>query len=317
MKTQYIKYTTALCLGAMLSFSSCLKDDSHYLDPAATQQYVAELTLSGLNPDNYSTDAVTDAGPTITRQMDINIASINAPTTATTVTVGVDNSIVATYDAANPAINYLVMPAGSYTFPDQTVTIPAGSRQATVSVTFNKALLDPSQSYMLPIKIKSASVLISGNYSIHYLHFIGNDFAGAYTWDYRRWQNGVGPVPYVVPSQSPTGGSPDIQTLNQAGTISPVSPTEFMMLTGYNSTGVLYDVTFTRTVSGGVAQYSNWAVTFPQAQLDKWAAAGITNIVAPKFTIPPPSNATQPKIIEINYVSGGASGRYIDDTYHH
>lgn len=236
MKTSYLKHITAVCFLAILSLSSCLKDD-RYFNPAATASYVAQLPLSG--KANFSADAITDAGPTITRQFVVSIASINPPTTATSITVGVDNSLIAPYNAANTAVQYIAMPTNAYTFPDVTVTIPAGATQATLSVTFDKSKLDPSQSYMLPIAIKSApGVTISGNYGVHYYHFIGNDFAGTYNWDFTR---------------TPASGN----FVGHTTSFLPVTPTQFEVAGGYYTANIRYEVTFTKNTDG---TYSNFQV---------------------------------------------------------
>ena len=304
MKTRFIKGITAICFAVSLLLSSCLKDDSHYFNPSDTGagNVFASFPLGGIQ--NFSSDAVTGAGID-TVQYAINVASATLITTPVTITIGIDNSYIAPYNTANPSITYLAVPAAAVKLVGTTYTLPAGtSHEVIATFILDRTQLDPSQSYMLPIRIVSASVPIATNFSIHYFHVIGNDFAGTYVWDYRRYNNGL------------AGGTSGGTTLGQPGTINPVTPTEFQMLTGYNGQKVLYDVTFTRTVSGGIAHYTNWAVSFPKSELDKWAGAGITNIVPPAFTVPPPSDSTQPKQIEINYVSGGAFPRYIDDTYH-
>ena len=82
------------------------------------------------------------------------------------------------------------MPSNAYSFTTTSVTIPAGQLYAITSVTFYKALLDPSISYVLPIKIVSGTgAQITANLNIHYFHFIGNDFAGAYEHFYTRWND--------------------------------------------------------------------------------------------------------------------------------
>lgn len=288
-----------------ISLAGCLKDNPN----VDFSKIVPTINLPYSGLAYFSSDAVTDAGDTITKTFTINLASDYPLKTDTKVTVGVDNTVIPTYDAAYPAVNFIAMPAGAYVFPQTTVTIKAGTRLATLSVTFYKHVLDPSQSYLLPIKILSADQVISANFSIHYYHFIGNDFAGSYKYDYRRWQNGTG------------AGAPNITSLGQlppadGTTLSPVTPTEFKMITDYNGQKVQYDVTFTRTVtSPGVVTYTNWAVKFLPEDLAKWAPAGISNIQAPAFTVPPPANNSAPKVFELNYISGGAFPRYIDDTY--
>jgi hypothetical protein len=314
MKKRLYFITTALAAMAALSLSSCLKDPRYVnFGQGGT---VVNFPKGGLA--FFSADAITDANDTIVKQFAVELASPTVPSSSSDVTIAVDNSIIATYETTNNSVDYLTMPDGSYKLSATKVTIPAGQRSAAITVTFYKALLDPSKSYMLPIKIVSgpSGATISGNMGIHYYHFIGNDFAGTYHYDYRRWQNGTGPGAGIIPSQSSAGVPPDIT--NSPGenvVISPVSPTEFQMVTDYNGQGVNYDVTFTKTGTGASATYSNWSVQFLPGDLQKWSDAGITNMLAPAFVIPPPATATDPKIFELRYVSGGAHGRYIDDTY--
>jgi hypothetical protein len=307
-----------IILGAItVSLTSCLKDKPN-VDFSNIGAF-AELVHSGI--PYFGDDAITDAGDgadlTITRTVEVNVTGVYAPTKDVTVTVALDNSIIAPYNAANPAVTYLPMPAGSFVFATTTVTIKAGTRVADIPVTFYKAKLDPSKSYMLPLKLTTSNIAIAANYNIKYFHFIGNDFAGTYTWKYHRWQNGTGPgstnIPWDIDNTTDDAG-----LVYPTAPISPITATEFEMTTGYNGQGVKYDVSFTRTVDASnpsLVHYSDWTVKFTAANIAKWTAAGITNMVPPKFTIPPPSDNTKPKIFELNYVSGGAFGRYIDDTY--
>jgi hypothetical protein len=327
MKTRFLNRITAMSFAAtVLLFSSCLKDDARYFDPESVQSNVAELPLSGLN--NFAKDAITAAGVT-TITYAVGVTAKNPPATPTAITVGVDMSLIATYNAANPAITYIALPAANYTLGTTAVTIPAGKNSTTTTVTIDRTGLDPAASYMLPIKITNSNGLpISANYGIHYYHIIGNDFAGTYTWEYRRYQNGTGPGTVGSPARPAIpslgeGSAPDITNqvggvfVANNGKINPVSPTEIQMETGYNTNHVMYDLKFTRN-AGTPVTYTGWSVTFDAANIAIWTAAGITNFVAPTFTIPPPANSNAPKTFEMNFVSGGsaATGRYIDDTYH-
>jgi hypothetical protein len=293
---------------AAVSLSSCLKDkpntDFSSIGP------VLELPVAGLQ--YFSLDAITDPTDTIIRYCVVNMASASPLSTATSYSLTVDNSLIAKYVAANPAVNFVAMPAGSYTINRLTGTIPAGKRLDTVIVTFYKHLLDPSQSYMLPLALKSTSNgILSGNFNAHYYHFIGNDFAGTYTYEYTRYNNGTGTPPFLLDNIG-------------TGVLSPVTPTEFQMTTGYNSQGVRYDVTFTRTVVGGVPMYSNFAVTFVAADVTGiWGAAGIT-VTSPAVFFNPPFNPAGPltfaqakQIFKFQYVAfNGSAFRYIIDYYH-
>ncbi|AYL98407.1 DUF1735 domain-containing protein [Mucilaginibacter celer] len=317
MKMKYITQGLAL-LVLTVFFSSCLKDD-RYVDFGASGTIV-EFPLGG--KINFAADAITETpdpsdNSTIVREFAVNVASPELPTKETKLTLAVDNSIVADYNKSQSVVSYEAFPTDAFKFTNTSVSIAAGKRVAIVSVTFYKAKLDPSKSYMLPIKIADAGGLnISANKGIHYYHIIGNDFAGTYIYDYRRYQNGTGPGPGKIPSKG-EGLPPDITNdPNTKVAISPITPTSFSMVTNYNGQNVAYTVSFTRTVDGSIVRYTDWQVTFDDDNLKKWADAGITNKVAPAFTLPPPATSTDPKFFELNYVSGGASGRYIDDTYH-
>lgn len=294
----------------IVALTSCLKDKPN--TNFSNLSTITELVESG--KAYFSQDAITSAADTVVIPIQVNVASPNPPTSDVTVNLAVDNSLI----IADPAVGYVTMPTTAYNLSATTVIVKAGQRLANVTLTIYKKLLDPSKSYQLPVKIASVSTgIISGNLGVHYYHIIGNDFAGTYSYQYRRYQNGTGPGIGAIPSLG-QGSKPDIDNGTTATTIlSPVSPTEFKMVTNYNGQGVMYDVTFTRTVtSSGVINYTNWAVKFLDVDIAKWTTAGITNMVSPKFTIPPPENSTSAKIFELNYVSGGASPRYIDDTYH-
>ena len=254
-----------------LTFSSCLKDKT-YVDVSKSGTNV-NFPLGGLY--NFSSDAITetpdtDANGTIVRAFSVNVASVNVPTTATTVTFTVDDAAtIAAYNAANPAVVYEAMPANAYKFTTTTLTVPSGQQYANTSVTFYKNLLDPSKSYMLPITIsKTTNGIIASNLSTHYYHFIGNDFAGSYEQTFERW-NASDSTSAALNGNSYLTPQPAI--------FNPVTPTEFTVYTGYDGGGAIhYDVTFTKTVTGGVASYTNFHVAI--------LAADVTAI-APTITI--------------------------------
>ena len=255
MKKRLYIITTVLASMAALSLSSCLKD-SRYVS-FSQGGTVINFPLGGLS--HFGADAVTDAGDTIVKQFSVDVASPTIPTSATDVTIAVDNSIITSYNASQTAVNYNTMPDGSYVLSATKVTIPAGQRVGIVTVTFYKHLLDPTQSYMLPIKIVSgpSGSIVSGNFGIHYYHFIGNDFAGPYLQDFIR---------------TPPGGNFTAQPV----TILPVTPTQFEVGSGYAGLGIRYEVTFTKNGTGPTATYTNWAIVMnPDDITNVLNAAGI------------------------------------------
>jgi len=236
MKTKIFNKIPALAIIVLLalSFNSCQKDTG-FIDFSGVGN-VVDMPQSGAA--FFSADAITASGID-TLKFAVELSSPNTLSTPLSVIVGVDNTIIPTYNAANPAIVYNPFPSNAYTFPDVTVTIPAGQRVVYLTCVVNKAVLNPALSYMLPISIKSApGVTISGNFGVHYYHVIGNDFAGSYSWDFTR---------------VPAAGN----FVGHTTTIYPVSPTQFEVAGGYYTGTIRYECTFTKNSDG---TYSNFQV---------------------------------------------------------
>jgi hypothetical protein len=305
----------------VLSLSSCLKDDSRYTDFSKGTPIV-EFNLGGLS--YFGPDAVTESSDTVTRKFAVSVASVTVPTTATAITLAVDNSIITTYNAANPGVTYIAMPANAYKVAVTAVNIPGGQRVFVDSITIYKNKLNPSLSYLLPLKIASTSggYTISGNMSVHYYHVIGNDFAGTYREKYQRYN-----APDST-SAALNGASFDFSD-GVTTTFVPVSPSEFTVYAGYVSQSEFrYDVTFTKSGSGAGATYSDFHVTFIASDVTAESAAGIEVTQAPVFFDPvthkpatanlagPYTFAEAQKIFHFQWVPSTSAGpRYILDTY--
>lgn len=243
-----------------LSISSCLKDKPN--TDFSGIGTVVELPWSGLQ--YFSKDAITDNSDTVVVKFGINIASAKTLSTATNYTVAIDYSLLTAYQATNSAVTYLQMPDGSYTINKTSGTIAAGQRLDSVTVTFYRSKLDPAKSYMLPIKLASASNgILSGNFNAHYYHFIGNDFAGNYEQYFTRWS--------VADTSNAANKDYNRVDVGQA-TFLPVTPNEFTVTSAYY-TGIPYHVTFTKTGSGAAATYSNWAIFFTTADVQSYFVA--------------------------------------------
>jgi hypothetical protein len=312
MKKKLFIITSLLISAAVLSLSSCLKDN-RYVDFSNTGTIV-NFNLGGLA--YFSQDAITetpdsDANGTIVRQFAVNIGSSTPPKTATVITLAVDSSLVAPYNAANTAVQYTTVPSNAYVFTNTTVTIPAGQTTAIVSITFYKNKLNSATSYMLPVRIAKAPYTISANMGIHYFHFIGNVFAGAYTHYYSRWET---PDTTTTPSSNRVL----IGTIGST-TLSPVTPNEFTVQTNYY-TQPNYDVTFTITGTGATATYSNFAVKFLPGDIaagSQWAE-NITVATSPKLTLPnydPTIQYTYAQALKLFRFYFNTSSRAIIDEY--
>jgi hypothetical protein len=272
----------------------------------------------------FGADALTSTADTVTQQFAVSVASTTIPKTATTVQLAVDNSIITSYNAANPAVVYTALPTGTYAL-NTTVNIPAGQRVAIVTLTIYKNKLDPTQSYMLPIKIASTSggYTISGNMGVHYYHIIGNDFAGTYRWQFQRY-NG-----FADSTSAPLNSSSYAFSAGHTATFIPVSPTEFTVYSGYVSGAeIRYDVTFTKTgTDRNTASYSAFHVKFVSSDVTSIGNSGITVGQAPVFFDPvthkpasadlagPYSFTEAQKIFHFNWIAVTSAPRYILDTY--
>ncbi|HEX3386367.1 MAG TPA: DUF1735 domain-containing protein [Mucilaginibacter sp.] len=262
MKKRLYFVTAILAATAALSLSSCLKDPRYYT--LNTGQTVINFPLGGIA--HFSNDAITDAGDTIVKQFAIDLASANLPTTATDVTIAVDNSIITAYNPTSP-VQYNPMPNGSYVLSATKVTVPAGQRVGVFTVTFYKSALDPTQSYMLPIKIVSGNSgnIISGNFGIMYFHFIGNDFAGVYKWQFTR---------------TPPAGNFTFADGNTA-TFSPDTHTTFDVIGGYYTGNLRYVVTYNESGAYPNATYSNFQISMNPDDVATLTGASISITVQP------------------------------------
>jgi hypothetical protein len=252
---------------AVVSLSSCLKDKPN--TDFSSIGTVLELPYAGLQ--YFNQDAVTSSADTIVMSFGVNIASAKTLSTDTKYTVAVDYSLMTAYNAAHTAIAYVQLPEGSYTLNKTSGTIKAGQRLDSVKVTIYKNQLDPSKSYMLPIKLASTSNgILSGNFNAHYYHIIGNPFAGSYTWNFTRYNNSTG-------TGSPAGGT----FTGGAVTIYPVIPTQFEVVSGYYLQTERYEVTFSQP---DATHFNNFQIAFNAADVASvFTANGISITQNPVF----------------------------------
>jgi Domain of unknown function (DUF1735) len=280
-----------LLVAFALSLGSCLKDTPNV--DFSNLQTTVEFYKGGLNFFNEDAVIFTKAVDTANRWMAVNIASAYPLTTPLTVTVAVDTNLVATYKAENPGVDYQVLPAAAYVFPDQTFTIPAGSRVDSLYLTLYNETLDPTVSYMLPIVIKDASgQIISANKGQRYYHMIGNPIAGTYNSLWTRWNSSSD-------AGTPIAGTPAADV----AVFSPVSPTTIGVPSG---SGPVYLLSFTNT--GGVL--TDFTVAFDAASV---TAAGITITSGPTIVSADPTTGTYS--FKYGYNNSAGSARVIHDDY--
>ncbi|HMH20429.1 MAG TPA: DUF1735 domain-containing protein [Puia sp.] len=288
---------------ASLLFSSCLKDKANV--DLSNLSYIAEISTASTNStpnapsgglDFYNgatMNAAADDPDTIT--FTVNIASPYPPTKDVPVTLAVDDAARVSYISNASNVQFAAFPAAGFDFPKTSGTIKAGRRLDTFTVVVHHGNLDPTQSYMLPISIKSASgATISGNLGTIYFHIIGNPLAGPYTQEWIRYD------------QADATGTPGYDETGPASFV-PVSPTSISVESG---TGVDYILSFTNTA--GVL--SGFKVAFPTSGPTSPTGAGITISAGPTIVLADPVG----KKFTFNFVyvnSGGASRNITDKFY--
>ncbi len=177
---------TILLITAAFGLSSCLKESKYYVNLSQGKP-LAELPLASYNggAGNLVTEAFTiSSTPTVLPTI-VNIASVSALSTATSITLALDPASLSAYDAAiegpykadsladiaagttppAPPTLYSMLPAADYSVTSWTVTVPAGQHTATLNISINTSLVDPSGNFVLPIKIASATGLTIDQYN--------------------------------------------------------------------------------------------------------------------------------------------------------
>jgi hypothetical protein len=303
MKKKIFLLTTILAATALLFLSSCLKDKSHYVNFGQSGTWV-DFPKGGAV--NYGGQAITDAGDTVGRKFAVNVASPELQTIATTVTFKVnDQATVDAYNKSQSAVFYTLMPADAYKITTTKVTIAAGQLFGYDSVTFYKDKMDPSKSYMMPITmISTTNGKLTANLNTLLYHFIGNPFAGSYTYDYTR----------TPPSGNIVGGT---------ASLSPVTPTDVEGFSGYYTGKVRYEFSFTANPDG---TYSDLTIALNSDDVASILNANSINVTqAPVFVSTGTSTIAGPltfaeavKDLDWVYmVVGPSGGRTVEDHFYH
>lgn len=244
----------------LATLNSCVKDRNPSATDFSHLQDHLDIVNSGLT--NFGTASVGfNNGDTTTETLIVNLASVNLPSSPVSVTLGVDSSKIAIYNAAN-GTSYVPLPSNSYSIGSTSLTIPAGQQYAQTTVKFYNTHLDPSVSYMLPISITGGSgKLLTGNLNTMYYHIIGNPLAGIYLQDFSRW-NGTTDTTTAPNSTVFTG---------QSVVVSPISGNSLLLPESYIQTFVGATAGATLSFTNNSGTLSDFAVS-----LDDGTKAGLT-----------------------------------------
>lgn len=150
-------------LGIGVSMASCLKDDAHFVDFAASG-YVAEIPYAA-NRSILRAFPVSASKASSDTVIDVNIASPNPPTADVPITMGLDTAALTRYNATT-ATKYMLLPAAAYQIKNPMLTITAGNRIASLGLSFIGSKVPTTGRYAVPISIMSvpSNVTISANY---------------------------------------------------------------------------------------------------------------------------------------------------------
>lgn len=300
MKNKLNKLSTFILLLILIT-PSCVKERKGAADFSGLQP-VAEILLSGKAYFGKANLLVnpTDATP-IEREIIVNIASKGNLEQDVTVALDVSDEERVNYNATitNPDEKFFAMTSNQYSFPQKTVTIKASERLAKIKVTFYQDKIDPTKSWMLPVVIKTVSngINISGNNAVVYFNVIGNPIAGAYTWDFTRWNNNTG-------TGTPNGAS----FTGESTVFVPVSPTSIEVASGY-----FIQPRYVLSFINNAGVLSNFKLKINDKDNEALAANSVTLTEGPTILIADPVN----KHYKFNYVVwNGAAFRYLIDEFY-
>lgn len=199
-----------LMLSLSVTLSSCLKDDGYdkglYGAVRDTEggKYVS-LGLGGIQ--NFSKSSIlinTQADTAITVDLTVSLDYAEKTTAPQTVKIGIDNSKIAGYNAANGK-NFQPVTTDMVRLASAELTIPAGASFVTTKLTINQNKFDPATSYLFPITILEApGAALSSNLNTRYYNVIGNPLAGNYTVKGTRY-NYTGTIGYTCGAPFPAG----------------------------------------------------------------------------------------------------------------
>lgn len=289
-----------MILAAVTMFPSCVKNRSGETSFSSISP-VVQIPEGGMA--NFGASALTFPGndASDTAWFRINYAATNVASKDVTVSLGYDaNALAVINSTLDPTSQYAKFPDSTYSFSTATATVKSGNNySAQVPFIVHPSKIDPTKSYMFPISITAGGgATISGNFGTIYYHVIGNPIAGAYSWDWTRWNNNTG-------TGSPTGSS----FTGGSAVFSPDNPTQVEVFSGYYL-GARYVITFTN--NAGVL--SNFQVTLnPDDVKNQLTANGITVTEGPTILTADPVN----HVYKFHYsVFNGSAYRYLIDKYY-
>jgi hypothetical protein len=172
----------------MLFLSSCLDDEgvgTQVPDFAGSPNVVDFNEMP--NSAGYvkrSFEMTNDPNKAYPATLRVNLSSPWQLTEDLVVTVKLDEAAVNKYIADNPTSGFVLLPSSKIGFTEGQVTIPAGQREAELSVTVKTAGIKIEDKFMMAFTItgtNNPNVILSGNFGTQYVAVgVKNFFEGKY-----------------------------------------------------------------------------------------------------------------------------------------
>jgi len=297
-----IKYKlfTAVCLFALISFSSCVKNRPGETDFGGLQPVVL-IPEGGLAA--FGSQAVTFPSSDTSDSLSfrLNYAATNVAPANETITLGIDTAAMDAYNATG-GVQYVLAPDSIYSFTTTSVTVPAGGNYSDpVKVVVYPGKVDPTKNYMIPISIKAGpkGAIISGNFGTIYYHFIGNPLAGTYVYNYFRF------------NAPDTTGTPTT-TATYTQVFLPDDPNTIEVQTGYGDQNG-FNYRYVLTFDGSGTNLTNFSITMNSNDVSSVKAnTGITLTKAPAIIVADPVHKHFRFTYGVTNAAGGIR-TFIDD----
>lgn len=197
----------------------------------------------------------------------VDLDWVNKTTEPVTVTLAIDNSLIAGYNSATGK-NFVAATPDMVKLTQTTLTIPAGERTASTTLEVTQNKFDPSKSYLFPVVITSATggFNTTSNFNVKWFNVIGNPLAGSYSHTYRRYQQ-------ADTSGAPNGGG---SFSNQTVIINPVNETTVFFPEPYTQTFINATGGFLLSfkITNGV--FSNFSVALDAKTIADFPGGGFT-----------------------------------------
>jgi hypothetical protein len=195
MKTKLYIKLASVALIAMTGFSSCLKDDAHYVDFAGATPLIELPSAANVGGSGglFQSQALDNAA-SVPVNLAINLASPHTLSSDITVKVSVDEAALASYNSAN-GNKYVLLPANYYTSTLSAV-IKANTNLSNIVINVNSTLIDPAKTnYVLPLTITDGGGQKISNYKTVLLNIQAkNIYDGSYSlkgYVYRNFGDGT------------------------------------------------------------------------------------------------------------------------------